>query len=220
MAKEPFHEALVASVQPLWERTVTHPFLAAVADGTLPDEAFATWLVQDYFYVRELVPFMGVLIAKAPEAWRPQLAEALVVFNRELALFRQQAEALGVSFKGHEMAPTCHAYVHYMLATAYAGSFAEAFTVHYAAERAYLDAWSWARERQQQPSRWQAFIDNWSSDAFRSYVAWLGERLDELADRASPTEREAMRRAFHVTVRYEYLFWEMAMNRERWPDEA
>ena len=45
MAKEPFHEALVASVQSLWERTVTHPFLAAVADGTSLDDG--RWTIDD-----------------------------------------------------------------------------------------------------------------------------------------------------------------------------
>lgn len=219
MTDQPFHEQLVEAAQPLWDRTRTHPFLVAVAEGTLPDAAFVTWLVQDYFYVRELVPFMGVLIAKAPPEWRPSLAEAVVAFNRELDLFRQQAEALGISFVGQEMAPTCHAYVHFMLATAYARPFAEAFTVHYAAERAYLDAWTWVREHQQGPSRWQAFIDNWTSDAFRAYVDWLGEKVDELAATASAAERVAMTRAFHMTVRYEWLFWEMALSGQHWPDK-
>ena len=29
--------------------------------------------------------------------------------------------------------------------------------------------------------------------------------------------REAMRRAFLTSSRYEYLFWTMAYNEERWP---
>lgn len=218
MMGQSFHQQVVEAVQPLWDHTCTHPFLVAVAEGTLPDAAFATWLVQDYFYVRELVPFMGILIAKAPPEWRPPLAEAVVVFNRELDLFRQQAGALGISLDGQEMGPTCHAYVQFMLATAYARPFAEAFTVHYAAERAYLDAWTWVRDHQRGPSRWQAFIDHWSSDSFRTYVTWLAETLDALANRASSAERNAMEHAFRMTVRYEYLFWEMALTRQMWPD--
>ncbi len=213
----PFHQRLLQVARSVWETTLAHPFLAAVADGTIADEVFKTWLVQDYFYVRELIPFMGVLIAKAPPGLRAPLSDAVVVFNQELALFREQAEAHGVTLEGKEMAPTCHAYVQFMLATAYGRSFEEAFTVHYAAEKAYLDAWTWVKAHQCGPSPWQAFIDNWSSDAFREYVDWVAKTLDELAAGKSEQELAAMERVFLLTARYEYLFWEMAMSRETWP---
>jgi len=212
-----FHQRLLRVAQPVWQATLAHPFLTAVAEGTIADATFKTWLVQDYFYVRELIPFMGVLIAKAPPELRAPLSDAVVVFNRELALFREQAEAHRVALEGQAMAPTCHAYVQFMLATAYGRSFEEAFTVHYGAEKAYLDAWTWVKEHQREPSPWQAFIDNWSSDAFRQYVDWLAQTLDELAAGKSERELAAMEELFLLTARYEYLFWEMAMSGETWP---
>lgn len=217
MTSIPFHQRLLAAAKPVWDATLAHPFLAATAAGTIPDETFATWLVQDYFYVRELVPFMGVLIAKAPPHLRSPLADAVVVFNRELELFREQAQAHGIALDGHTMAPTCHAYVNFMLVTAYTQPFAHALTVHYAAEKAYLDAWTWVKAHQEAPSPWQAFIDNWSSEAFGAYVAWLAETLDALAAAASAREQASMEELFVLTARYEYLFWEMAMSGETWP---
>ncbi|MDQ7029765.1 MAG: hypothetical protein Q9O62_08315 [Ardenticatenia bacterium] len=213
----PFHHHLLAVAKPIWDATIAHPFLLATAEGTIPDDTFATWLVQDYFYVRELIPFMGVLIAKAPPDLRAPLAEAVVTFNRELDLFRRQAADHGIALDGHPMAPTCHAYVNFMLVTAYSRPFAHAFTVHYAAEKAYLDAWTWVKRHQKAPSRWQAFIDNWSSPAFSQYVTWLAQTLDALAEAVSESDRAAMEKLFLLTARYEYLFWEMAMSGETWP---
>lgn len=212
-----FHQRLLKTVKPIWDATLAHTFLAATADGSIPDAVFKTWLVQDYFYVRELIPFMGILIAKAPPELRPPLAEAVVAFNRELDLFRQQAEAHGVALEGQEMAPTCHAYVQFLMATAYGHSFEEVFTVHYGAEKAYLDAWTWVKGHQSGPSPWQAFIDNWTSDAFQEYVAWLATTLDDLAAGKSAEDLAAMEELFLLTARYEYLFWEMAMSEETWP---
>ncbi len=213
----PFHERVLEAARPVWTAMLNHPFLAETAKGTISDQTFKTWLVQDYFYVRELIPFMGVLIAKAPPGLRAPLTDAVVVFNRELALFREQAEAHGVVLEGQEMAPTCHAYVQFMLATAYSRPFEEAFTVHYAAEKAYLDSWSWVKAHQSGSSRWQAFIDNWSSDAFRQYVSWLEETLDRLVAGWRDEDLAKLEALFVLTARYEYRFWEMAFSGETWP---
>lgn len=216
-AEVAFHRQLLESAKSIWEATLAHPFLASVADGTIPDETFRNWLAQDYFFVRRQVPFMGVLISKAPAHLRPPLGDAVTMLNRELELFREQAEAHGASLD-QEPAPTCHAYVQFMLATAYQRSFAQGFAVLYGLEKAYLDAWTWVKAHQQEESPWQAFIDNWSSDAFREYVEdWLAGTLDELANEQSAAERAAMEDLFRLTARYEYLFWDMAMSGEQWP---
>ena len=35
----------------LWERTVGHPFVLALGDGTLPRGVFADYMVQDYLFI-------------------------------------------------------------------------------------------------------------------------------------------------------------------------
>jgi thiaminase/transcriptional activator TenA len=209
-----FHEELLSLAKPVWEAMLAHPFLAATATGQVTESSFKTWLAQDYLYVRETVPFLGVLLAKAPPALRDPLSEAIGTLNRELELFRQQAEELGVVLEGLELAPTCHAYTQFMLATAYARPFAAGFTVLYGLEKAYLDSWMQVKTNQQGPSPYQAFIDNWTSQAFQDYVAWLGRTLDELVHQQDRLELE---RLFLLTARYEYLFWQMAWNQEGWP---
>ena len=49
-----------------------------------------------------------------------------------------------------------------------------------------------------------------------SVNAWRGF-VDAAADEAGPAEREAMRQAFLVSSRYEYMFWDMAYRMEAWP---
>jgi thiaminase/transcriptional activator TenA len=43
---------------------------------------------------------------------------------------------------------------------------------------------------------------------------------DETATRLAGSEREAMRRRFVTTSRYEWMFWEMGHWREFWPVDA
>jgi thiaminase/transcriptional activator TenA len=212
-----FHGRVLNAARLIREAMMGHRFLASLADGSLPDQAFKTWIVQDYLFVREEIAFLGVLVAKAPPSLRPSLADGMGALVREMELFRAQAEGHGVSVEGAEMAPTCHAYVQFLMATAYGRSFAEAFTVLYGVEKAYLDSWRWVKSHQRSASPWQSFIDHWSSAAFQEYVGGLVSTLDRLARGKSEVELAMMEDMFLLTGRYEYLFWDMAASGESWP---
>ena len=63
-------------------------------------------------------------------------------------------------------------------------------------------------------SQWTAFyvaglLEN-SVQAWRSFV-------DRMAESAGDQELETMRQAFLISSQYEFMFWEMAYNMERWP---
>ncbi|MDK3255060.1 hypothetical protein [Blastococcus capsensis] len=49
-----------------WSGATAHPFLHAVRDGTVPEPAFDTWLVQDARFVADLLRFQARLLARAP----------------------------------------------------------------------------------------------------------------------------------------------------------
>ncbi len=213
----PFHQELIERARPVWDAMLAHPFLSAVADGSIPDERFAAWLRQDYLFVQEAIPFMGLLLARAPLAHRPTLAQAIGALQTELGLFERMAGEHGVSLAGLEPAPACHAYVQFLLATGYGRPYPEGFAVLYGAERAYLDSWSRVKQLQRKPSRWQAFIDNWTSEPFRRYVGWIGGELDALAAAGTPAGRDAIAALFLTTARYEVRFWDRALGDERWP---
>jgi thiaminase len=212
-----FHQRLLVTARPVWNAILSHPFLASTADSSISDRVFKTWMAQDYLFVREEIPFLGILISKAPPHLRPPLAEAVTALNHELEIFREQARGRGVALDGVEMSPTCHAYVQFLMATAYGRSFEAGFTVLYGVEKAYLDSWAWVKANQRGPSPWQAFIDNWTAGAFQDYIAWLAATLDELATGKSEADVVTMKELFLLTARYEYLFWDMAASEETWP---
>lgn len=213
----PFREQLVERSRPAYHLMLAHPFVAAVADGTIDDARFAAWLRQDHLFVREAVPFLALLLARAPAPHHPGLIGALAAFQAELGLFERMAQAAGVALEPVEMAPTCHAYVQFLHATAYRRTYAEAFAVLYGTERTYHDCWRRVRETGRAPARWEPFVENWAGEPFRRFVDWLGAEVDALATAATSAEREAMADLFLTTVRYEIRFWDMAMSGERWP---
>ncbi len=213
----PFTQSLLSRHGDLWSRMLEHPFLLRTRDGELPDETFHTWLRQDYLFVQAARPFLALLIARGPERLRDPLSDALSALADELALFREQADALGVSLDDVEPGLVNHAYVQYLLATGHGASFGEAFTVYWTAEKAYHESWKVVEEGLPADSPWRPMVENWAGAPFGEFVAWLGGELDELAAAASEAERSRMEEGFVRATRYEIAFWEMALTGPGWP---
>ncbi len=68
-ATEPsFSDELWSDIRPLYEKTLKHPFLAGLSDGSLARSRFQYYLVQDAHYLRAFAKVLSVLAAKAPRA--------------------------------------------------------------------------------------------------------------------------------------------------------
>jgi thiaminase len=202
---------------PLWDAMLSHPFLIRTRDGEIADETFANWMQQDYLFVEAAIPFMAALLPRGPkEHWAP-LAGVIQALQKELELFEERGRAVGVDLRAAPPSFTCHAYIQFLMAAAYQRSYAEAFTVLYAAERAYHDSWKVVQAGLDAASPWQPFVENWAGDEFAAYVQYLEGELNGLAEKTGPAERAGMAELFETTTRYEIAFWEMAVTGGGWP---
>lgn len=199
-----------------WRKMLGHPFLEEVAEGTIPDERFINWVKQDYIFVREAIPFIALLIPKAPIPHRRVLGDTISNFHQELDLFEKMAADHGIALEGVEPSPTNLGYTNFLLTTASLDPYEVAYTALYTGEKAYSDSWMTVKEAQETPSRWQAFIDQWSSEAFQQWVISLREELNAMAKGTSRDLRDRMERRFVDGLRYEYQFWNMAYHGESW----
>ena len=212
-----FIEAQDQQFAPLWKTIRTHRFLLSTRDGSLPDEVFATWMRQDYLFVEAAIPFIAGMIPRAPRRhWAP-LAGVVSALEKELKLFEERAAAVGLRIRGAPPSFTCHAYIQFLMATGYQGSYAEAFTVLYAAERAYHESWKVVQEGLAKDSPWTPFVENWAGADFAGYVDFLAGELEALAAEAGEKERARMGELYRLTLLYEIAFWEMAVEGETWP---
>jgi len=212
-----FSQQQLERVAPLWDRMLSHPFLLETRDGTIARETFATWMRQDYLFVEAAIPFIAALIPRAPRAhWEPH-ANVIAMLVKELELFRERAEATGVDMQDIEPSFTNHAYIQFLIAAGYRESYAGAYTVLYAAEKAYHDSWKVVRAGLSEDSPWWPFVENWSGEAFAGYVDYLETELDRLAEKVGDAERERMTELFELTTKYEIAFWEMAYHSTTWP---
>ena len=189
-----------------WQGATRHPFLDSLRDGTLPQEAFEAWLVQDYLFVGDLLVFQARLLARAPRPAQGILAGGLVAVEDELGWFEARARerGLGLADTRH---PTTEAY-HDLLRVLDKDPYPVAITALWAMERAYLEAWGSAASGHPD---YHPFVEHWTTPEFAGYVAGLEGAADAAleADGASAARVEA---AFLEVASVERDFWEMALS--------
>ena len=209
-------DRLVEANRAVWTAMAAHPFVVGLADGTLPDAALRAWVQQDRIFVLQERRVVGALRAHGPPGGLDGLLAGLDGgLVAEADAFARTAVARGFPADA-EPWPVCLGYTSYLLCCAYDGVL-EGLIGLYAAERAYLDTWTAVAARSPAGSPYREWIDNWTGEPFRAFVADLGRELDELAGSPSPAVAERLGSVFTGAVRFELAFWEMCWRGQAWP---
>jgi thiaminase/transcriptional activator TenA len=217
-----FTDGLWDSITPVYDEILRHPFIAGLTDGSLPRERFEFYAVQDALYLREFARALAIAAARAPkDDWIVMLAEhAAGALRVERTLHEGFFREFGLNDEtviATPLAPTNLAYTHYLLALAYGAPFHEALA---ALLPCYWIYWEVGKKltRAGSPNPLYArWIDTYGSEEFGTIVAAVLRATNEVAAGLGEVERNAMRRHFRTTSRYEWMFWDMGYRREQWP---
>jgi thiaminase/transcriptional activator TenA len=57
----------------------------------------------------------------------------------------------------------------------------------------------------------------YASPEFAEVQQWMRAKVDQWAKTAGKAEQCRMEDSFVISSRYEWMFWEMAWNEEKWP---
>ncbi len=209
-------------IAPTYAAILAHPFVGGLTDGSLDPDAFAFYVVQDAHYLREYARALSVLSARAPDedAIRMFAEHAAGAIAVERALHEELLPAFGINpeaIAATPVAPTCLAYTSFLLATAHTGSFAEGLG-------AVLPCyWIYARVGEalvaagSPDPRFQRWIDTYAGEEFAAVVRAVLELADRILPGLPAPERERVAQRFATAARYEWMFWDMGLRRERWP---
>lgn len=218
----PFSTYLWQSVQGTFQRILDHPFIQGLTRGTLEEDAFRFYVVQDALYLRDFARGLALLAAKAPDdAWLMQFAQdARDALQVERALHESFFAAWGLSPQqvyATPLAPTNLLYTSYLLRVAYERPFFEGIGAFLPCYWVYLEVGK-ALERQGSPKPlYQKWIDTYSSAQYEKVVRAAITVADALAETLTDAQREAMRQHFITTTRFEWMFWDMGWRKEGWP---
>lgn len=208
-----------------WRAFTHHPFVAGIADGSLPEAAFRAYLIQDY---RFLVHFAR---AHALEAYKAETIEDLrwaasaasLIIDEEMRLHVAYCAEWGITeaeMEATEEAPANVAYTRFVLDTGLAGDALDLAvalapcTVGYGEIGARLAADPATLRGAGNP--YEAWIAAYSGEAYQAGVTDAIERLESLgARRGGTARRDDLVALFRRASRLETDFWQMGFDLAR-----
>jgi thiaminase/transcriptional activator TenA len=213
---------LWSSMAPIHAEILAHPFVTELTDGTLDDEAFRSYVVQDAHYLRDYARALALCAAKATtEAdilMFARHAAGAIEVERELhAGFLADWGLTNDALAATPVAPTCRAYTSYLLAVCATGSYAEAVAAVLPCYWIYAEVGAALLATGSPNPRYQRWIDTYGGEEFAAVVAEVLALVDRLGAEVGAAERERMRTHVVTTSRYEWMFWDAAHRREDWP---
>ena len=203
-------------------RAVILELLPGLADGSLPEESFAFYVIQDSLYLKQYGHTLAAIASRAPDASETEMFArhfiGVVAVEQQLhdTLLADLGIDPGVADEA-EMAPTTLAYTSYLLATARGGSYAEGVGAVLPCYWIYWEVGKELRRRGSPDPRFRKWIDTYGGEEFGTYVREVLDVTNRTAADLSADERARMHWHFRTTSRYEWMFWDMGLRAERWP---
>lgn len=218
---EEFTKVLWGAAEPVYAKTLEHPFLTGLSDGTLPKRRFQFYLVQDAQYLRVFGQALSLLAAKAPdEAWAATLNQhAIDTLKAEGALHDSILSTYGVNSREARtagMAPTAVAYTNHILAVTSQRPFIEGLAAVLPCYWIYEKVGKHLAVKGSPEKEYSQWISMYGGDGFADSVSAVLRMMNETALRESDEGKRRAVEQFARSARYEYLFWDMAWREERW----
>jgi thiaminase/transcriptional activator TenA len=209
-----FSERLLARGRRGLEAQLAHAVVRGIADGSLDEERFRRWLVQDYLFLLDYVRLFALAAARAPdtEALGRMVDLAHATFHDELSLHRSYAAEFGLSeedLDGGTKSRTCAAYTDFLLRTAATGDFAEILAALLPCMWGYSELGrAMAAAGMPAEPRYRRWVETYADPGFAELVAWCARLLDRAATGLPASRLRQLEARFRTSLDHELAFWD------------
>ena len=212
-------QRLYEAARPVWRQCHNHPFVKGIGDGTLDQEKFRWFLLQDYLYLFDYARVFawGVIKARDPALMRTFSANVDAILGGEMKTHRVYMGITEEEVFAVQPALSNTSYTHYMLSVAAAGGPAEIIAAILACSWSYAEigtALSGVPGAADHPF-YGEWVRGYAGADYQQTNAALVELMEELAAGCTEAEYARLEDIFVTCSRYELGFWEMAWTLER-----
>jgi len=222
MERKGFTNELWRSIVTIYNEILAHPFLRGLTDGTLTEERFRFYVLQDALYLREYARALSLTGVRSPDE------STLVMFNEhsagaimvERSLHESFLETLEVTQEEADRTaptPTTLAYNSYLLRTASLGDYPEVLGAVLPCYWIYWEVGKALLGRGSPNALYKRWIDTYGGEEFGALVEAVLDLTDRVCEDLNSSQKARVRDAFVITSRYEWMFWNAAWTLEGWP---
>ena len=211
-------QRLLAATEEIWAAYHTHPFVRGIADGTLDEEKFRYYMVQDYLYLIDYAKVFAIGVAKArdPETMRLFAGYVHQILDGEMDIHKGYMQRLGIPLEEAERAPVALdnlSYTSYMLRVAYDEGPAEiaAAILSCALSYEYIAKEIVAKDPAAADHPFYGeWVRGYADPGYAASNQVLVELTERLTKDYSQAQLEHLTEIFIACSRYEGAFWDMA----------
>ena len=219
---KPATEALWKEMAPTYGRILEHPFIAGLADGSLPKDIFAGYLIQDHFYLEEYARCWALLGA------RSAVIDDLVTFTAEIesSLANEQGslnellEAMGYSrdemLAGTEPSPTCVGFTSFIKNACATRAWHDGFVSLLECPWVYWELGKVLDRRGSPDPLYQKWMEFFVAEDFGEACERLLTIWERVADDLGPLALKSVAHHARTAIRFDWMFWDAAYRCEQW----
>ncbi len=213
-------DRLKAAAADDWQAYVDHDFVRRLGDGTLPEEAFRTYLVQDYLFLIQFARAYALASYKSRRLEDIRSAQAgLASVLEETELHVRLCSRWGLSREDIETAPEHQATVAYTRFVLDCGAAGDLLELHVALAPCVIGYAEIGRAlvAAHGPSLdghpYGEWIGEYAGEGYQGVAAAARRRLDDLAQRSMTEGRfTELAAIFAKASRLEADFWQMGLD--------
>ncbi len=214
-------ERLYESVKEIWESYNSHPFVKGIAYGTLPIENFKFYMLQDHLYLLQYAKVFALGLIKSNSERDMRLFARLIsdTLDTENKVHQDYLKKLGITREDIDNAKTSivtDSYTNYMISIAFKEGLEEL------AVSVLACAWSYKLigdfmetvPNSKNHKFYGHWINTYTSKEFRDSIQIIMDMVDRLGKGYSEEQIQNLEKILINCSRYEYMFWDMAWNKE------
>ncbi len=215
-------DELRETILPVHHRILEHPFLTGMTDGTLPEEAFARYVVQDALFLVEYARALALCAARAPEAetLRMFCSHATEAIDVERDLHDRLMADLGIEPPDVDttlLTPTTLAYGSFLVSACAVRDRHEALAAMVPCYWIYREVGLHLVESGSPDPRYQQWIDTYAGEEFIQAVEGALHACNRASAHLDADQRRSANAHALTAARYEWMFWDSALRFETWP---
>lgn len=208
-----------------WGASFDHPFVLALADGTLEPNKFRFYQMQDARYLEAFADACSIISTRCPhpddKLWFIEAARlALVVESQLHAGYGARLGYTAKDVAALELSPNNRAYQDHMISTAQRGTLVEAVAALTPCPWLYTEMGQTLEKRLgtiPDDHPYGDWLKTYADPGFVEYTNALLAKLERFAAAHDEDARSRAKEAFAVSARYEWMFWQQAWELQTWP---
>ena len=217
-----FSRSLKAQAAKVWEDGYNHPFVQEIGQGTLDQEKFKFYLLQDYLYLLQYAKVFATAALKSDteELMTGFTTSQYFILANEMNVHREYMAGFGISPQevlAVKPALFNRCYTANMLSFGLTGTLAEVLAAVFPCAWTYADYAQRLKEQYADKlagNFYKNWIETYAGADFAGSFSWFYDALDNLVANMDDQQREKIADIFISSVEFEYLFWDMAYKRQ------